>query len=63
MAVTKNKVRANLVIDIELKKKLEEIAKEEQRSFNNLVNKVLFEFAEKEFHAIELFKSISFRIS
>ena len=46
MAVTKNKVRANLVIDIELKKKLEEIAKEEQRSFNNLVNKVLFEFAE-----------------
>ena len=45
MAVTKNKVRANLVIDIELKKKLEEIAKEEQRSFSNRVHKVLFEFA------------------
>ena len=50
MAVAKNKVRANLVIDIQLKKKLEEIAKEQQRSFNNLVNKVLFEFAENKNH-------------
>lgn len=44
MAVSKDKVRANLVINIELKKELEEIAKEEQRSFNNLVNKILSEY-------------------
>lgn len=47
MTVSKDKVRANLVINIELKKKLEVIAKEEQRSFNNLVNKILSEYLAK----------------
>lgn len=47
MAVSKDKVRANLVINIELKKELEKIAKEEQRSFNNLVNKILSEYVKE----------------
>lgn len=41
MSISKDKVRANLIIDKELKRKLEEIAVQENRSFNNLVITVL----------------------
>lgn len=40
----KNKIRTSIVIDKELKSKIEEIAKKENRSFANMVNTVLMEF-------------------
>lgn len=41
MSIGKDKVRSNLVINKELKKQLENIAKEQNRSFNNIVITVL----------------------
>jgi len=41
MSISKDKVRANLIIDKELKKRLEELAVKENRSFNNLVVTIL----------------------
>ena len=42
--VAPNKTRTNITIDKELKSKLEEIAKKEGRSFNNLVINILKEY-------------------
>jgi len=41
MGISKDKVRANLIINKELKKQLEELAIKENRSFNNLVITIL----------------------
>jgi len=41
MSISKDKVRANLIINKELKKRLEEFADKENRSFNNLVITIL----------------------
>lgn len=46
MPVGNDKIRANITFPAELKKKLEEIAKKENRSFNNLVVTVLQGFVE-----------------
>ena len=46
MTISKDKVRANLVIEKELKKQIEVIAKSQNRSFNNLVITVLKEYLE-----------------
>ena len=48
MTISKDKVRANLVIEKEFKKQLETIAKSQNRSFNNLVITVLKEYLENE---------------
>lgn len=42
--VAPNKTRTNITIEKELKSKLEEIAKQENRSFNNLIITVLENF-------------------
>ncbi len=44
MAICKDKVRTQLTIEKDLKKTLEEIAKNEERSFNNLVIKILKDY-------------------
>lgn len=44
MAISKDKVRANLIISKELKKQLEELASKDNRSFNNLVITILEEY-------------------
>ena len=44
MAVCEDKVRTNITFPKELKSELEEIAKKDGRSFNNLVIKVLSDF-------------------
>lgn len=41
MAIAQDKTRTNLTISKELKKELEQIAKEQNRSFNNLVITIL----------------------
>jgi predicted HicB family RNase H-like nuclease len=41
MAIGKDKTRTNITISKELKKELENIAKEQNRSFNNLVITIL----------------------
>ena len=46
MAIRENKTRINITIPKELKARLEEIAKKENRSFNNLVITVLQKFVE-----------------
>lgn len=46
-AGSQNKTRTNITIDKELKAKLEQIAKSENRSFNNLVITILQKFAEE----------------
>lgn len=46
MAVGNDKIRTNITFPIELKGKLEEIAKKENRSFNNLIITVLQKFVE-----------------
>lgn len=46
MAVGNDKTRTNITFPIELKEQLEEIAKKENRSFNNLVITVLQKFVE-----------------
>lgn len=47
MSISKDNVRANLIINRELKAKLQEIAEKENRSFNNLVITVLKDYVEK----------------
>lgn len=42
--IASNKTRTNITIEKELKSKLEEIAKQENRSFNNLVITILDNF-------------------
>lgn len=46
MAIGEDKTRTNITITKDLKAKLEEIAKKENRSFNNLVITVLQKFVE-----------------
>lgn len=46
MSIGKDKTRSNIIIPKDLKAKLEEIAKKENRSFNNLVITVLQKFVE-----------------
>ena len=47
MSISDSKVRSNLIIEKELKKQLEEIAKKQNRSFNNLVITILKEYVQK----------------
>lgn len=42
--VAPNKTRTNITIEKELKSKLEEIARQDNRSFNSLVIKVLSDY-------------------
>lgn len=44
MSISKDKVRTQLTIEKELKKTLETMAKNEERSFNNLIIKVLKDY-------------------
>lgn len=44
MAIGEDKTRTNITIPKELKARLEEIAKQENRSFNNLIITVLQRF-------------------
>lgn len=44
---TENKTRTNITIEKDLKAKLEVIAKEQNRSFNNLIIHILKSFVEK----------------
>lgn len=44
MTIGKDKTRTNITIEKDLKKELEDIAKEQNRSFNNLVITILKEF-------------------
>ena len=46
MAVSEENTRTNITIPKELKKRLEEIAKSKNRSFNNLVITVLMDYVE-----------------
>jgi len=48
MTISKNKVRANLVIERDIKKQLEDIAVRESRSFNSLIIKIVKDFLELE---------------
>lgn len=41
MTISKDKTRTNITIEKDLKQKLEEIAKQQNRSFNNLVITIL----------------------
>lgn len=50
MTISNSNTRTQLTIDKDLKIELEKIAKEQNRSFNNLVITVLREFAEKSTH-------------
>lgn len=44
MSISKNNTRTLITIPKELKKQLEEIAKQDNRSFNNLVVKILKDY-------------------
>lgn len=44
MSISKDKVRTNITIEKELKAELEKLAKEENRSFNNLVITILKDY-------------------
>jgi len=44
MAISQDKVRTIIIIPKDLKKELEKIAKQDNRSFNNLVIKILKDF-------------------
>lgn len=44
MSISQDKTRTNITISKDLKEKLEQIAKEENRSFNNLLITVLQEY-------------------
>ena len=48
MAIGEDKVRTNITFPKELKSELEEIAKKDGRSFNNIVIKVLSDFVESQ---------------
>lgn len=47
MAISEENTRTNITIPKELKKQLEEIAKNENRSFNNLIITVMKEYLER----------------
>lgn len=47
MSIGKDKVRSNLIIEKDMKKDLEELARKQNRSFNNLVITILMEYLEK----------------
>lgn len=47
MSTEKKTTRTNITIEIELKKQLEIIAKEQNRSFNNLIITVLKDYLKK----------------
>jgi len=47
MTISKDNVRSNLIINKELKTKLEAIAREQNRSFNNLIVTILMEYVER----------------
>lgn len=46
MAISKDKTRTQLTIEKDLKETLEYMAKNEERSFNNLVIKILKEYVD-----------------
>lgn len=46
MAIGKDKTRTQLTIEKDLKALLEQIAKDEERSFNNLVIKILKDYVD-----------------
>ena len=46
MSISNNKTRTMLTIEKELKQKLEQIAKNQERSFNNLIIKILKEYVQ-----------------
>lgn len=48
MTISKDNTRTNITISKELKQKLEAIAKDQNRSFNNLVITILKEFVSNE---------------
>lgn len=48
MAVGEDKVRTNITFPKELKSELEELAKKDGRSLNNLVIKILSDFVESQ---------------
>lgn len=48
MSISKENTRTNITIQKELKSKLEDIAKTQNRSFNNLIITVLKDFVDKE---------------
>lgn len=48
MTISKDNTRTNITISKELKQKLEAIAKEQNRSFNNLVITILKDFVNNE---------------
>lgn len=45
--IAKHKVKTTIVMERDLKADLEKIAKEQQRSFNNLMVKILTDYSEK----------------
>lgn len=47
MAIREDKTRTNITIEKDLKKQLEEEAKKQNRSFNNLVITILKEYIKK----------------
>ena len=47
MADSEKKIRTNIILDKELKAKVEAIAKEQNRSFNNFVVTVLQEYVKR----------------
>ena len=44
MSISKDNTRTNITIPIELKKQLEQLAKNDNRSFNNLVITILKDY-------------------
>lgn len=47
MGIAKDKVRTTVILKEDVKLILEELAKEEQRSFNSMVNYILVEYLKK----------------
>lgn len=50
MTISKNNTRTNITISKELKSKLEQLAKNDNRSFNNLVITILSNYVENSSH-------------
>lgn len=50
MTISKNNTRTNITISKELKKKLEQLAKQDNRSFNNFVINILTKYVENSSH-------------
>lgn len=47
MSISKDNIRMSLIVSKELKKQLEDQAKKDNRSVNNLINTVLIEYFNK----------------